>query len=331
MRILAVVARIVVMLLKAITFEWIAAIVEMVRRFIDRIRAWFERSRLPHPDRNSGAECLTVDHPAVRRPDPCIYSQAYLTQLGLPVTWDNPDIILLRNGIPVPEFGLQPGTLYEIQATIWNNSFTAPVIGMPVEFSFLTFGVATTSTPIGTTMVNVGAKGTVNHPATTRIPWVTPATGGHFCIQASFAYADDVIPENNVGQNNVDVALAQSPAHFTFQLRNARERTHRYTFIVDTYTPLELPECDTVEPGPLLRSARIDRTLARHAAANIAVPPGWTIVLSPTNPTLDPGEEITIQADVTPPAGFTGDMPFNVNAYADGTFAGGVTLVARAT
>lgn len=330
MRVLVVLVRTVVMLAKAISYEWILALVDMVRRWWELILAWLARRKLPHPDRNVVDGCLTVDHPALRRPDPCIYSQPYLTQLGLPVTWDNPDIILLRNGVAVPEFGLQPGTLYEIEATIWNNSFNAPVVGMPVEFSFLSFGVGTTSTPIGTTTVTVGAKGTANHPARTRIPWVTPASGGHFCIQAKLVWADDLNPANNLGQNNVDVALAQSPAKFTFQLRNARTRAHRFSFVVDTYTPLELPDCDEVEPT-LLRSTRIDRTVARHAVADLGVPPGWTIVLTPASATLDPGEEITVQADVTPPASFVGDKPFNVNAFADGAFAGGVTLVVRAT
>jgi hypothetical protein len=30
--------------------------------------------------------------------------------------------------------------------------------------------------------------------------------------------------------------------------------------------------------------------------------------------------------DITPPAGFSGQLPFNINAFAEGIFAGGVTL-----
>ena len=330
MRLLAVVLGLVVMLAKAITYEWIVALIDMVRRLWELIRAWCARAKLPHPDRTPDVDCVSVDHPALRRPDPCIYSQSYLMQLGLPVTWDNPDIALFRNGVVVPEHDLLPGTLYEIEATIWNNSFSAPVVGMPVQFSFLTFGVATTSTPIGTTTVSVGAKGTANHPAKTRIPWLTPASGGHFCIQANLVCADDVNPANNLGQNNVDVAIAHSPAQFTFQLRNAKQEAHRYSFIVDTYTPLDLPNCDDERPTQL-RSTRIDRTVARHRAADFTVPANWTVALTPANVMLLPNEEITINVAVTPPPGFTGDKSFNVNAFADGAFAGGVTLVARAT
>ncbi|MEP7347867.1 MAG: hypothetical protein ABI877_21530 [Gemmatimonadaceae bacterium] len=328
MRVLTALLRVIVMLVKAISYEWILALVDMVRRWWDHIKAWCKRRKLPHPDRNTGAECVTTDHPAMRRPDPLIYSQSYLTQLGLPVTWDNPDIALLLNGVVVPENNLLPATLYEIEATIWNNSFNSPAIGMPVEFSFLSFGVATTSNPIGTRTVNVGAKGTSNHPAKTRIPWVTPASGGHFCIQVNLLCVDDTNPANNLGQNNVDVALAHSPAQFTFQLRNPRPETRRFSFRVDTYTPLELPDCDEVKPT-VLRSVRIDRTVARHNAADFSIPAGWTVAISPAAPTLLADEEITVHVDVTPASGFVGEKPFNVNAFTDGGFVGGVTLVAR--
>ena len=264
MRYFLAVVRLVVMLAKTVTYEWIVVVIEWLRRWLEHLKKWLKQKNLPHPVRNTGAPCINSDHPALRRPDPCIYSQPYLMGLGLPVTWDNPDIVLLLNGVVVPEFGLLPNTAYEVEATIWNNSFNAPVVGMPVEFSFLSFGVATTSTPIGTTIVNVGAKGTPNHPAKTRIKWVTPATGGHFCIQAKLTWADDMNQANNLGQNNVDVAVASSPAHFEFQLRNTRGETRRFTLVADTYTPLELPDCDDAPPTTILRSTRIDRTVARH-------------------------------------------------------------------
>ncbi|MGE0813270.1 MAG: hypothetical protein AB7O28_06865 [Vicinamibacterales bacterium] len=328
MRVVRAVVGVVVLLARAIGYEWFTGLVETLRRWWARLKVRIANKRLPHPARNTGADCLTVDHPALRRPDPCIYSQAYLTQLGLPVTWDNPDIVLLRNGVVVPEHDLQPNTAYEIEATIWNNSFTAPVIGLGVTASFLTFGVATTSTPIGATTVDVGAKGAAGHPAKARLPWVTPATAGHFCLQIALTCADDVNPANNLGQNNVDVVPAQSPANFAFQLRNDRPTARRYSFTVDTYTPLDLPECGQ-EPRGELRSARIQRTVARHRAADFTVPADWTVAISPATPTLAGGDEVTIHVQVTPPAGFTGDKPFNVNAYAEGAFAGGVTLVAR--
>jgi hypothetical protein len=48
-------------------------------------------------------------------------------------------------------------------------------------------------------------------------------------------WADDANPNNNLGQNNVDVVAAHSPAEFTFSLRNNTDTTQEYTFQVDTY------------------------------------------------------------------------------------------------
>jgi hypothetical protein len=77
-----------------------------------------------------------------------IYSQKYLLSLGLAVTWDNPDLALLKNGVQVSEGEPLPNTEYKIQATIRNNSYNAPIVGLNVDFSFLRFGVTTISTPI---------------------------------------------------------------------------------------------------------------------------------------------------------------------------------------
>jgi hypothetical protein len=315
------------MLLRGVTVDLVPNLVETIRRLIALIKAFCARKKLPHPIKTSSGNCVTVSHPAFRRADPCIYSQSYLMKLGLPVTWDNPDILLRKNGVVVPEHDLEPGTEYEIEATIWNNSYDAPVIGMKVDFSFLSFGVATVSTPIGSTNVSVGVKGGANHPARTRIPWTTPATGGHFCLQVKLNWFDDANQENNFGQNNLDVALAQSPAHFTFVLRNPFPRAHRFHFEVDTYTPLQPPDCD-VEPFPREpRSARIRRVLERHQVEDFSVPLNWTVAISPEPVSLNPGEEATIQVDITPPPGFSGEKAFNVNAFGDEIFAGGVTLV----
>lgn len=73
---------------------------------------------------------------------------------GIAVTWDNPDIQLFAIGpsgalTGIPSNGLKAATEYEIQAIVHNGSTIAPAIGLPVEFSFLTFGIGTTSTPIG--------------------------------------------------------------------------------------------------------------------------------------------------------------------------------------
>ena len=64
----------------------------------------------------------------------------------------------------------------------------------------------------------------------------------------------------------------------------------------------------------------------KHKRENYPVPPGWSVVLNPPSPTLDPNEEITVQVSITPPDAFAGRQPFNVNAFHSKGLAGGVTL-----
>lgn len=315
---------------RTLLYGWMLALVAFVRTLVESLKARCRIDRVPHPVKNGGGACLTVSHPAMRLPDPCIYSQSYLATLGLPVTWDNPDIVLLRNGVVVPEHNLLPATLYEIEATVWNNSYNAPVLDLPVVFSFLSFGIGTVENAIATASVDLGVKGGPHHPAKVRVPWTTPATPGHYCIRAELRPVDDANVENNLGQNNVDVALAQSPAHFSFVLRNPFPRELRFRFTVDTYTPLEPPACDTGAFPRERRSARVRRVVALHQAADFAVPADWTVAIAPDGITLAAGAEASVVVDITPPAGFSGEKTFNVNAYGGGAFAGGVTLVARA-
>jgi hypothetical protein len=149
-------------------------------------------------------------------------------------------------------------------------------------------------------------------------------------IQAKLHWVDDANQENNLGQNNVDLALAQSPAHFSFVLRNRFTRAHLFRFTVDTYTPLEPPDCSIAAFPRERRSQRIRRLVALHQARDFSVPAGWTVAIAPDVISLAPGAEATIDVDVTPAAVFSGEKAFNVNAFGDGVFAGGVTLVVRA-
>jgi hypothetical protein len=118
--------------------------------------------------------CQHVPAHIYKRPDPMIYSQQYLMSKGLAVTWDNPDIHLELGGVPVDSHDLKPNTTYDVIARIWNNSLDAVVVNMPVEFSYLSFGIGTTKTHIETTAVDVGVKGAPGCPAFARVPWTTP-------------------------------------------------------------------------------------------------------------------------------------------------------------
>src|ERR1022692_1410503 len=95
--------------------------------------------------------CQHVPGHIYKRPDPMIYSQQYLMSKGLAVTWNNPDTHLELGGVEVDSTDLKPNTTYDVVARIWNNSLDAVVVGMPVDFSFLSFGIGGKKTHIGTT------------------------------------------------------------------------------------------------------------------------------------------------------------------------------------
>jgi hypothetical protein len=225
---------------------------------------------------------------------------------------------LLLNGVPVSSAELLPATTYDVQARIWNNSVDAPVVGMPVHFSFLSFGVGAQSTAIDSTTVDVGVKGSADQPGFATVAWTTPATPGHFCLQALLDPVDDADPSNNLGQENTDVVEAQSPAEFAFQLRNNTPLPHRYRFELDGYALPTRAPCDE----GLDTKALLDR----HRRAAHPVPDGFTVTITPDSPTLQPSEAVDIQASIEPPAGFTGRRSINMNAFHEHDFAGGVTL-----
>jgi hypothetical protein len=271
------------------------------------------------PTRN---RCVPITDPAFVRPDPLIYDQYYLTSLGLAVTWDNPDIQLYLNGTPVSSTQLLPGTTYGVMAQVWNNSTDAPVVAMPVAFSFLEFGVGTVSVPIGSTQIDLGVKGGANCPALASMLWTTPTTPGHYCLQVLLQPVDDTNTQNNLGQENTDVGTAHSPAVFTFTLRNDTDRPQGYKFALDAYAPGTPDPCNAASNTDEGRRAR----LARHRRGSQPVPAGWQVKIDPETPSLAPGQSIPVTVTATPPGGFTGNQILNVNAFHDAGLAGGVTL-----
>jgi hypothetical protein len=311
--------------LKGITYDWLVALRDLLQAILDWLKKLL-RPKRPHSETNAtNIGCATIDHPSFHRPDPMIYSQKYLTGLGLAVTWDNPDISLFKNGVQVSEGDLLPNTEYEIRATIWNNSYDAPIVGLSVDFSFLSFGVTTLSTPIGSTVVDLGVKGGSQHPAIASILWTTPPAG-HYCILVEFQWVDDANPNNNVGQNNVNVVAATSPATFAFQIRNQETEPRAYRMQADTYALPQLSACsdDSAKRG---NAARWKQLQGLHDRARYPIPDGWTVAFSPPTVTLAPSQETAVTVVVTPAAGFAGTQPFNVHAVTDkGAFAGGVTV-----
>lgn len=275
-------------------------------------------------------QCVPISHPSFKRPDPLIYDQYYLMSLGLAVSWQNPDIEILQGGVPVAStFELLPATTYTVKARIWNGSTEGVCGNMPVNFSYLSFGVGTQSHPIGQTAVNLGVKGSASCPAYASMDWTTPAVPGHYCVQVSFEWPDDLNPFNNLGQENTQVVPAMSPGVFSFALRNADTTRKNYNFAADVFTIGPQPECSS--PRAAGNSARPKRgvsslTRARNSRAGNPLPAGWSIAYSPTAPALDPGEQIDVTVTVTPPNSFHGEQPINVHTFAGTTLIGGVTI-----
>lgn len=303
----------VVMLFRALLFGWVPSLIQLLRTIKNLVRARKKE------DQEKPIHCFPVDNPAFVRPDPLLYSQRALIAQGLAVTWDNPDIVLFKGGVPVSSSELETSTTYEVQIRVWNNSLEAPVVHMPVHLSFRTFGVGTEPIPVGETKIDVGVKGSASQPAFAVIPWTTPATAGHHCLQVLLDPADDLDFTNNLGQENTNVAEASSPAEFSFTLRNDTKRTRHYRFELDAYSIPALPECGSPEASP-------EVNLERHRRASHPVPPGFAISITPDAPTLAPGAQVVVQVSATPPGEFSGRQPINLNCFHEGGFAGGVTL-----
>lgn len=320
----------VLVLIKTIVWQGPLAIVQILKRFCITIKNLIRFLKLPHPLRDLQDEnCNVINEPAYHRPDPCIYSQPYLNKLGLPITWDNPDIYVMKDGSIVAENEILADTTYEVYATIWNNSYEAPVVGLAVNIGFLSFGASTLLNPIGVVHVNLGVKGGVNHPVAAKINWHTPSTPGHYCLQVNFEWIDDLNSENNIGYNNLTIISPHSPATFSFKLRNNTSKTNRYRFESDTYA-LPAPkvcELKKEKAQKISGSQKLEQIKALHSVNNFPIPAGWHINVTPEQPTLDPDQEMDIDISITPPDDFVGTMPFNINAYYNKSdFAGGVTI-----
>lgn len=316
---------------RTLAYGWLLALIDLLRRLCEILHRLSKRPS-GRARKLSPNLCNPISEPAFRRPDPLIYSQGELMALGLAVTWDNPDIVLRRNGVAVPSSQLDPDTEYEVVGRIWNGSTDAPVAALPVRFSYLSFGIGAQSHPIGVTAVSLGVKGGPDHPAFARMLWTTPAVAGHYCLQILLEPVDDSNFANNLGQENTEVGAAHSPAGFEFLLRNTGEREEVFRFELDAYAIPEPPPCGErpsvapVRPPLGLGMLPQHAVPARHDRASHPVPDGWAVVLDPSEPRLAPDAEITVRVTVTPPDTFRGRQPLNVNAFDERGFVGGVTL-----
>lgn len=310
-------------------YKWLVVIVDLVRRLCRaRKRKKQDKRELPRRIRKaSKSKCVPIRHPNYHRPDPMIYSQDYLMKQGLAVTWDNPDIQLYLNGVPVSSHALQPSTKYEIRARCWNASYDAPVVGMPVGFSFLDFGAGAVSHYIGHTLVSLGVIGGSDNPNYASVVWTTPAGAGHYCLQANLEWNDDSNPGNNLGQENTNVVEAHSPAVFDFKVRNNDRREHRFRIEADVYTIPRVMDC---EDARKLGTRKKEMIRERHSRKNYPVPPGWIIQYDAATFDLAPANERMVNVTVKPPDNFSGKQPINFNVFDERhVLTGGVTVVVQ--
>src|SRR5258706_9891708 len=123
--------------------------------------------------RRGGDDCVYIPEKVINRPDPLVYSQFLLMQLGLPVTWDNPDVAIFLAGVEQYTYDLTVDTEYEVVVTIHNSSRTKPALGTGVAVRWIEFGAgAQVRHPISSLVADVPIW-----PGTTQVTtsWRTPA------------------------------------------------------------------------------------------------------------------------------------------------------------
>jgi len=329
-------------------FQWLIDLIRLISRHVNTCRRGKELRdvRRGRPLRCT-PRCIVVPPQIYKRADPMIYSQFYLMEQGLAVTWDNPDIQLFDGGVPVSSDSLKSDHDYEVVATIYNNSTEAPAVGLPVVFSFLSFGAGMVSNPIGAIKIDLPVKGAAGHPAPAKVIWHTPKQEGHYCLQVLLVWPDDANPKNNLGQENTNVGTAASPATFTFPVRNDDTIHKLIKMIADAYAipaPLDCSNRPTKKDSdrryPKLKrydvfvpptEAKANWTLARarHGQGAFPIPVGWTVNIAPAEFELAPGDQTDVTVAINPPADFRGERPFNINAMFGKGLLGGVTLKVR--
>lgn len=179
-------------------------------------RIWHIITR--EPKTPEGDPCVRFPGHLIRKPDPCIYSQFLLMQLGQPVTWDNPDVRILLGGVEQNTYALTANTEYVVEVTVHNSSRDKPANGTTVALRWIEFGAGgQTRHPIATLSANVPLwPGT----AVVQTTWRTPATPGHYCIEVELTHPDDANPANNRGWNNTQVHAANSPVSRPIRIFN---------------------------------------------------------------------------------------------------------------
>jgi hypothetical protein len=215
----------------------------------------------------------------LRRPDPCIYSQRYLANQGVSVTWNNPDIWMAKastpNVIEPDSYHLEENTDYIVNVRCHNAS-TDLALGVKVRLLYRPWSFNSPELlPVNITADGQEVVRFANIPgmgsAIVQFNWHTPAAPvgepRHFCLQAHLSHPMDINLENNMGQENTNVHSA-NPGHVAsgeivdveVPLFNNGRTEKQFIFKANTYAidtskkvPLELRRNTGREPWPLSR------------------------------------------------------------------------------
>lgn len=250
-------------------------------RCLWRLLRWLERA----PQRS---HCRELPPHIKRKPDPCLYSQFYLSSLGLAVTWNNPDIwiTLPDQSTVVDSYHLEPDTDYVVHARIHDASFDAALATrvrcfyrpwsfnspdrIPIEFN-----------PDGSEKVEI-----LHIPPwesrVAKFRWHTPNTPhSHYCLQVACYHPDDKNPNNNLGQENTNLNGGSPGGKLVTDatLWNPTGRRRGYRLVADAYSipegkitlRLETLERRLTSPQPFagIRGAMLTRD-ARHGLVTAA-------------------------------------------------------------
>ncbi len=275
--------------------------------------------------------CVYVPGRLTDRPDPCIYDQFMLMALGLPVTWANPDVAILLGGVAQNTYDLIQSTPYEVVVTVHNSSRTRAAAGTRVDMTWTEYG-AGGGVPhaVGTHFVNVPVWPGV---AKASFAWTTPATPGHYCLDAQLTHPDDADPSNNRGQNNTQVYAAHSQVSSPVRIFNAfLAQPPPPSALVAKRAPVPVHGNDveiTVDSYVFVdaigKDADPDQMFAPRAAA-------WPARVEPARFTFDAGEAYRdVMLIVDAPDGPGPSEVFNVSVRQGGSPTGGVTVTVERT
>jgi hypothetical protein len=283
--------------------------------------------------RKTGDRCNYLPARVITRPDPCIYSQFMLMQLKLPVTWANPDVKIFLGGVPQDTFHLVADTLYDVQITVHNSSHDQAADNTQVNVGWIEFGAGGQILhPITQLLTNIPVWPGVS---VLHVPWRTPATPGHYCIDIKLYHPRDANPANNHGWNNTQVYAAHSPVSGSMRIFNrwiagaptTSKQARAAQEGARSGVPWNLVEISVdsyVFVDAYGRDAHPDEMFAPK-------PPAWPVQIDPPLFHFEPHEtyrDVAIMIDA--PSGPGASKDFNISAFQGGTPLGGITItVAR--